>query len=113
MFEISLTSLALGCLLDLVFGDPYRLPHPIRWIGTLIAALETRIRGCFSGTPRGELSGGAVLVTLVLLVSGGVSAAVHLGARRLGIGTAADAVMVYYLLAARSLRTESMKVYGS
>ena len=51
-------------------------------------------------------------MTLVLLVSGGVSAAVHLGARRLGIGTAADAVMVYYLLAARSLRTESMKVYG-
>ena len=112
MFEISLSSLALGCLLDLVFGDPYRLPHPIRWIGTLIAELETRIRGCFPGTPRGELSGGAVLVTLVLLVSGGVSAAVHLGARRLGIGTAADAVMVYYLLAARSLRTESMKVYG-
>ena len=76
MFEISLTSLALGCLLDLVFGDPYRLPHPIRWIGTLIAALETRIRGCFSGTPRGELSGGgAVFVGCsVLLVSGGVSA---------------------------------------
>ena len=47
-----------------------------------------------------------------LLYTSGVSAAVHLGARRLGIGTAADAVMVYYLLAARSLRTESMKVYG-
>ena len=56
MFEISLTSLALGCLLDLVFGDPYRLPHPIRWIGTLIAELETRIRGCFPwNAPRGAV----------------------------------------------------------
>ena len=30
----------LGFLLDLLFGDPYFLPHPIRFIGCLIAKVE-------------------------------------------------------------------------
>ena len=34
----------LGFLLDLLFGDPYWLPHPIRFIGSLIAKVEK----CFS-----------------------------------------------------------------
>lgn len=32
----------LGFLLDLILGDPYWLPHPIRLIGNLIVALEKR-----------------------------------------------------------------------
>ena len=30
----------LGFVLDLLFGDPHWLPHPIRLIGNLIASLE-------------------------------------------------------------------------
>ncbi len=30
----------MGFLLDLVLGDPYYLPHPIRLIGKLIARTE-------------------------------------------------------------------------
>ena len=33
----------LGFLLDLILGDPYFLPHPIRLIGTLIAGWEKRL----------------------------------------------------------------------
>ena len=29
-----------GFLLDLMFGDPYWMPHPIRLIGSLIAKVE-------------------------------------------------------------------------
>ncbi len=32
----------LGFLLDLILGDPYWLPHPIRLIGNLIVVLEKR-----------------------------------------------------------------------
>ena len=32
----------LGFLLDLILGDPYWLPHPIRLIGNLIAGFEKR-----------------------------------------------------------------------
>lgn len=33
-------SFFLGFLLDLLFGDPHWLPHPIRLIGWLISSLE-------------------------------------------------------------------------
>jgi adenosylcobinamide-phosphate synthase len=32
--------LLLGWLLDLLFGDPQRLPHPIVWFGKMIASCE-------------------------------------------------------------------------
>ena len=32
---------AVAFLLDLIFGDPYWLPHPIRLIGLLISGCET------------------------------------------------------------------------
>ena len=34
----------MGFLLDLVLGDPYYLPHPIRLIGKLIAGTEKILR---------------------------------------------------------------------
>ena len=41
MFAI--LSLLLGWLLDLIFGDPARLPHPIVWFGKAIAACEHKL----------------------------------------------------------------------
>ena len=35
----------LGFLLDLLFGDPYNLPHPIRLIGSLITKIEKWLLG--------------------------------------------------------------------
>ena len=34
-----------GFLLDLLLGDPYWLPHPIRLIGSLISGLEKKLLG--------------------------------------------------------------------
>ena len=35
-------ALTFSIILDRVVGDPYSLPHPIRWIGNYIALLEER-----------------------------------------------------------------------
>lgn len=32
-----------GFLLDLILGDPYVLPHPVRLIGRMIAGIEKRV----------------------------------------------------------------------
>ncbi|MBP5479625.1 MAG: cobalamin biosynthesis protein, partial [Bacteroidaceae bacterium] len=37
---MSIIPLLLGWLLDLIFGDPERLPHPIVWMGRWIAMGE-------------------------------------------------------------------------
>ncbi|MCD8350808.1 MAG: adenosylcobinamide-phosphate synthase CbiB [Planctomycetaceae bacterium] len=56
--------------LDLLWGDPSWLPHPVVAIGNLIAWLEETLRRRFPATARGERAAGAVMVVIVLLVTG-------------------------------------------
>ena len=50
-----------GFVLDLLFGDPAWLPHPVVYMGRAISALERRLRARLPRTPQGELLGGAIL----------------------------------------------------
>lgn len=101
-----------GFLLDVFFGDPHWLPHPIRLVGALISWLERGIRACLPKTRGGELLGGTVLVFLVLACSTGVPLGLLWLAAWIHpyLMFAVGSVMCYQLLAAKSLRTESMKV---
>ena len=40
----SILAMIVAVILDLVLGDPYWLPHPIRWMGWAIATMEPRFR---------------------------------------------------------------------
>ncbi|MBQ9060448.1 MAG: cobalamin biosynthesis protein CobD [Firmicutes bacterium] len=62
MFELSVLC---GFLLDLLFADPEKLPHPVVIIGRGISFLEKHLRQIFPDTPRGRRSGGAVLAALI------------------------------------------------
>lgn len=99
-----------GFLLDLIIGDPYWLPHPIRLIGTLISALERAVRRLFKKRLK---TGGAVLAVLVLLISSGITAALLFCCYKLNfwLGIAAESILCFYALAAKCLKNESMKVY--
>ncbi len=107
-----LTALALGFCLDLLLGDPHWAPHPVRLIGRLIAALEKLLRKLFPATKNGLLAAGFVLVVLVLGLSFGVTALLlwACGLVSPWLAFAVETVLCYQLLAARSLRDESMKV---
>lgn len=110
---LRLGALLLGFCLDILFGDPHWLPHPVRAVGALISLLEGLLRRVFPKSPRGELAAGGVLVLLTAGLSAGF---VLLLLRLCGLVSpwlrfAAEAVLCYQLLAARSLRDESVKVY--
>lgn len=70
-----LECLITAYVLDLIFGDPYNFPHPVRYIGRLIKWSEKQIRK-IAKTPKGLKVGGFVLwgitvgttVTVVYLV---------------------------------------------
>ncbi|HNW03869.1 MAG TPA: adenosylcobinamide-phosphate synthase CbiB [Oscillospiraceae bacterium] len=108
-----LYALAAGFLLDLLIGDPLWLPHPVRGIGRLIAALERLLRKRFPATAKGELYAGAALAAAVPALSGGIAWAVLAGAYLLHpyIGLALETVLCAELLAARSLRDAGMAVH--
>ena len=61
---VSAVCLLCGWVLDLVFGDPSKLPHPIVWFGKLIAAGEHQLN---KGSHR-RLKGALLAIGLILLV---------------------------------------------
>lgn len=116
-----------GFLLDLILGDPYRLPHPIRLLGRLIAKLEAGLIGKEEQDDRHKeqqknrrntksaFKRGCFLVGIVLVITGLASTAILVGAYCINpyVGMAAEGIMTYQLLAAKCLKVESMKVYNS
>lgn len=106
----------LGFLLDLIIGDPYCLPHPIRLIGKLITNLEKVLIGKTSKRDeKSELKKGFVLVVGVLITTFIVSATILVAAYNIHIylGILIETVMTYQILATKCLKDESMKVYRS
>ena len=112
-FHIS--ALVLGLLLDLAFGDPRWLYHPIRLIGNLIAWAEKPFRAAFPKSEKGELAAGTFFALFVVAVSTAVPALLLALASRLSswLVFALEVFWSFQILAAKSLKSESMKVYAA
>ena len=110
---IHLLALVLGFCIDLIFGDPHSIPHPVVLIGRLISTTEKLVRKIFPKTVRGENVAGGVLWFLVVLISTAVPLGIlYLGYKTsLWLGLALESIMCWQILATKSLKVESMKVY--
>ena len=108
-----LIAVAAGFGLDLLFGDPAWLPHPVVLMGRCITALEKRLRRCFPQTPKGELWAGAVLAALLPLGTLAVSGGACLLAARLHplLGLGLKSFWCGQALAVKGLASESRAVY--
>lgn len=106
----TLIAIAIGYLLDLLFGDPHWLPHPVRGIGWLISTGEKIMRKLF---PKRELLGGALMAVLVVAVSFAVPFLLlfFVGRWNRWAALALQSFMCYQILATKCLRDESMRVY--
>lgn len=110
---MTLAACVTGGVLDLLFGDPVWLYHPVRLIGTLISRLETWARRLCGERKNGLLAAGIFLWTIVIVISVGVPWLILLLAGRIHpfLRFILESFWCYQLLAAKSLKTESMKVY--
>lgn len=105
-------ALLLGFCVDLIVGDPRWLPHPVQGMGWLIQKLEPPLRRAFPKTERGELHAGVCLVLLVVGLTGLATGLVLWGAGLVHplLQALLEVVVCWQILAAKSLRTETMKV---
>lgn len=111
----SLAALIIGFCVDLLLGDPHGFPHPVVLIGRLISVLEKLLRRLCPKTPAGERAAGAILWGAVVMAS--VAAPALLlwlgGMVSPWLRLVLESVMCWQILATKSLRDESMKVYDA
>lgn len=108
---ISTIGVLAGVALDLLFGDPNVWWHPICLIGRLIARTEKSLRKNISGEQQ-ERRAGRRLVLIVCLTSTLIPAALLLIAWNIHwmLYLCLEMIFAWFILAAQSLKTESMKV---
>ena len=103
---ILILPLLLGWLLDFIFGDPARLPHPVVWFGKMISWGEHRLN-----KGRHRMAKGAVMaVFLIFLVF-----FVVWGLKRMIPNTMLwlilDTIIIFYCLAGTTLIREVREVF--
>lgn len=111
--------LVTAFILDMIIGDPHWMWHPVQGIGRLIEYTERLLRRVFALREEREADrgrkkvAGGILVILVLLPSVLVPMLILYAAERIHpyVRLAAEIVLCYQMLAMKSLRVESMKVY--
>lgn len=90
----------IAYLLDLVLGDPYWFPHPVRFIGKYITFIENRIYSL-----KNKRVYGGLLTFTVILTTGILSYHIAKASQFLEI------FFLYTTLATKSLGAEGIKVY--
>lgn len=112
---IHMAAFICGFVLDALFGDPYRMPHIIRFVGNLIVWVERVLRGALPATPRGERLAGVMLVAVVTGVSCGASLLVLWLAGLVSpwLAFMVESFVCYQMIAAKQLRIEARRVHDA
>lgn len=110
---MTLAAIVCGFVLDILFGDPLWLPHPICLIGNLIGFLEKKLRKIAGEDSSNLLFAGLFLVIITLAFSFAVPYYILALAKTVSpwLAFAIEVLMFYQIFAIKSLKDESEKVY--
>lgn len=111
--------LCAGYLLDLLLGDPQFWWHPVRGVGKVIEYTEKLIRRIFKlgqdkeADKRKKQLSGVLLAAIVLTFTMGCCILLLYGAGKIhpALRIGLEILLCYQMLAQKSLKVESMKVY--
>lgn len=105
----------LGFLLDWIFGDPQKLPHPICAVGKLVSLAEKLLRRIFPKTPRALTVAGVLLWIIVCGVSFAVPFFLLRWLRDVNfwLGFSVEALLCWTLFARKSLADAGVHVYSA
>ena len=103
---LSILPLTVGWALDIVVGDPARLPHPVVWFGKIIGWGEHRLN---HGAHR--MAKGALMAIGLILMVFAIWTLVRWLIPNPWVKCALDAVVVFYCLAGSTLIREVREVF--
>ena len=108
---MNLLSIYTGYILDLVIGDPYSFPHPVRFIGKLINFVEKQIRKIIK-SDKGLKIAGFILWFVVVGVTLGITfIVIQLFKFNKIAYFLVNSILIYTTLATKCLKDESVKIY--
>ena len=101
-------ALLTGYILDLIIGDPHGWPHMVIGFGRVISFIEKRLYPF-----ENKRAGGTLLWIAVVLICAGIPGLILAGAWKISpwLYYAISSIVCWQLLAVKSLRVESFKVY--
>ncbi len=111
MFTMEIPILFTAFILDLILGDPHKLPHPVRWMGNAIIALEPHCRalpwrltlsGAFFAS---ALIGGTWCIAFLIVT---ISEQIHPD-----FGVIIKIILIYYCISASSLASAAKDVVNT
>ncbi len=110
---LHIIALITGFVLDLLLGDPHNALHPVEVIGAEISLCNKLFHKKKGKTA--EIMQGILTVIIVVLTTFVVTAAILVIAYKIDtlLGLAVESAMTYQVLAIKSLRDESMKVFDA
>lgn len=108
---MQMLALPAAFILDMIFGDPHTGMHPICLIGNLIAILDSALNKENVSRKR-RIARGALTAAAVIVISTAFPLIIEIISFNINIWLffAAETVMDYFVIAAKSLKKESMLV---
>ncbi|MGP4106753.1 adenosylcobinamide-phosphate synthase CbiB [Virgibacillus sp. L01] len=103
-----LLSISLALMIDRIIGDPPSLPHPVRWVGSLISRLERYLNNGNTRKATGAFLLIVIGVTVFSMTFLIISGAYHL---HFLAGITAEAVIIATTIAQNDLKKAAKKVY--
>ena len=105
---INVLSLLVGWVLDLVFGDPQRLPHPVVGFGKAIAFFERRLNKGRHRMLKGALMSIALIAATYAV---GLVFTSHFSLFTFHFSLLFDVIIIFYCLAGTTLIREVRQVF--
>lgn len=104
---IAILPLTIGWILDLLLGDPVKLPHPIVWFGKIIGYCERR----FNHGKSRRLKGGLTAISLIVGIYLTTWLLLDVISPYVWLSVAVQAILIFYCLAGTTLIKEVKMVF--
>ncbi|MEH7178370.1 adenosylcobinamide-phosphate synthase CbiB [Neobacillus vireti] len=108
MIVYHLIAITLAYFIDIFVGDPPNWPHPVRWIGSMIAFFEKRLN-----TGKNKKLKGVAMLLFVLLIAFSTVLIVVVISYKIHpvVGIAVEGIIIATTIAQKSLKQAALEVY--